>query len=320
MALRTLVGQRTYTHLLDRRRVPAAYEVATSRLLYYVEQGMAVRTPVTAWYERWQSASPLRARDWEAFADPAATTYAAYVQRRAEREVHVREVLRGAAEGGDAELADASKAEMARALGVLRFPRHALMMAAGYVGSLAPTGRVTTMKAFQVGDELRHVHRLAERAAQLGDVDAIARASRADWAEGPAWQPLRRLVEELLATYDWGHAFAALDLVVKPMLDAIVGTALAARAQRAGDAVTREVLRSLAEDAAWHRDCAAALAKTAIAQEPHNREVLAGWIEGWTGRALEACAAMAPALGVDADAGRGALRSLAEACGLGGAP
>jgi len=320
MAVRTLVGQKTYTHLLGARRVPSAYEVATSRLLYYVDQGMAVRTPVTAWYERWQAGSPLRAADWEAFADPAATTYAAYVQRRAERELHVSEVLRGAAEGGDAELPPAYEAELARALGVLRFPRHALMMTAGYVGSLAPTGRVTTMKAFQVGDELRHVHRLAERAAQLGDIDAIARASRGDWAEGAPWQPLRRLVEELLATYDWGHAFAALDLVVKPMLDAMAVTELAARAHRAGDVVTREVLRSLGEDAAWHRDCAAALVKTAVAQEPRNRAVLAGWIEGWAARAAEACAAVAPVLGVDAGVARDAQCALAEACGLGGAP
>jgi toluene monooxygenase system protein E len=320
MALRTLVGQKTYTHLLDQRRVPAAYDVATSHLLYYVRQGMAVRTPVSAWYERYQTGSPLRAAEWEAFADPAATTYAAYVQRRAERELYVTEVLRAAAGEGDSDLPRAWADDVAGMLGVLRFPRHALMMVAGYVGSLAPSGKITTMKAFQVGDELRHVHRLAERAAQLADVDAIAQRSRADWLEGPPWQPLRRAMEELLAAYDWGEAFAALDLVVKPMLDAVAVTALGARARAGGDAATGEMLRSLAWDAAWHRECAVVLAKTAITQEPANRDVLASWVGRWTGRLLEACAAMAPVLQVDAGAASAAQRSLLEACGLGGGP
>jgi toluene monooxygenase system protein E len=318
MAVRTLVGQKTYTHLLAKRRIPAAYEIATSKLLYYLDQGLAVRTPVTRWYERHQSASPLRAADWEAFADPAATTYAVFVQVRAARELYVTEVMKGASDADRALPATWTRA-IARTLGVLRFPRHALMMAAGYVGSLAPGGRITTAKAFQVGDELRHVHRLAERASQLGAVEEIARGSRDDWTAGAPWQPLRRLVEELLATYDWGHAFAALDLVVKPMLDAVAITALAARAQEEGDIVTRDVLRSLGEDAAWQRAWCAALVKVAIEQEPANRAVLSGWIEGWRGRAEDACAAIAPVLGVDAGVAGAAGRSLAAACGLGGA-
>ena len=33
------------------------------------------------------------------------------------------------------------------------------------------------------------------------------------------WQPLRLFVERLLVTYDWGEAFVALNLVLKPMID-----------------------------------------------------------------------------------------------------
>ncbi len=315
MGVRTLVGQKTYSHLLGSRRAPSTYEITTSRLHYYVEQGFSVHTPVTAWYERHQRGSPLRATDWEAFADPAETTYASYTKVRATREVHASELLRGAPEW-DGALAAEQKAATARSLGVLRFPRHALMMVAGYVGSLAPSGRITAASAFQVGDELRHVHRLAERSAQLHAVDAVARDARAGWTGGPGWQPLRRLVEHLLVTYDWGESFAALNLVVKPMLDAVAITALAARAASAGDAVTAGVLRSLDEDAAWQRAWSAALVGVAIVQDAANRSVLEGWIDAWKARTVEACAAAAEALGVESGGVLVAHERLAAACGL----
>jgi toluene monooxygenase system protein E len=318
MGLRTLVGQKTYSHLLGNRRVPSAYEIATSDLLWYVRQGFAIRTPVTRWYDRYQGGTPLRATDWEAFADPAATTYASYTKSRAGREVHADGLLKAAAEW-DRGLATGWQEALCRALGVLRYPRHALMMAAGYVGSLAPSGRITAAAAFQAGDELRHVHRIAERAAQLGDVDTIAAHGRADWQADPDWQPLRALLERLLVTYDWGEALVALNLVVKPIVDAVALGALATRAAEAHDTVTAGLLRSLDEDAAWQRAWTAALVGVAVTQVPENRSVLEGWIAAWRGPAAEACHATARALRLDAGSALAAHDDLLASCNLRGA-
>ncbi|MGH7438706.1 MAG: toluene hydroxylase [Polyangiaceae bacterium] len=293
--MRTLVGQKTFSHLLGKGRMPSAYEVTTSDLLYYVEQGFSVRTPVTRWYERHQTGSPLRATDWEAFVDPAETTYASYTRVRAAREVHAGELLRGAAEWDRALDAD-WRGAVGRALGVLRYPRHALMMTAGYVGSLAPSGRITAAAAFQTGDEVRHVHRIAERAAQLEEVERVAHRGRSDWMTTPAWQPLRALMEKLLATYDWGEALTALNLVVKPAFDAVAIGTLGARAAAANDPVTAGLLRSLEEDAAWQRAWTAALVDVAVAQRPENRDVLAGWEASWKGPAIDACEQAASAI------------------------
>jgi hypothetical protein len=318
MGVRTLVGQKTFSHLLGKRRLPSAYEVTTSDLLWYVRQGFAVRTPVTRWYERYQSGTPLRATDWEAFGDPAETTYASYTKSRAAREVHAGELLKGAPEW-DRSLTAGWREELALALGVLRFPRHALMMCAGYVGSLAPSGRITAAAAFQTGDELRHVHRIAERAAQIGEVDAIARHARAAWQTAPHWQPLRALMERLLGTYDWGEALTALNLVVKPMLDAVALASLAVRAAEARDTATAGLLRSLEEDAAWQRAWTATLVGVALAQVPENREILATWVASWRAPAAEACQTAARALQLDPARSLAAHEDLLASCTLRGA-
>ena len=318
MALRTIVGQKTYSHLMAAKRVPTQYELVTSRLHYYLTHGVSVRTPVTLWYERYQAGSLLQADDWEAFADPAQTTYASYVHLRADREVYAAEVLSRAAEA-DRTLPDAWASAAAEVLGALRFPRHALMMTAGYVGSIAPSSRITAAAAFQMGDEVRHTHRLAERAASLLAAEDVARRSRAIWLTDAAWQPLRRLVEELLVTYDWGESFTALNLVVKPMLDGIATPGLSLRAGATGDRVTRDLLGSLGADASWHRSWTKALVLVALRQQPSNEAPLRRWIAEWRPRAEEAVTSIAPALGVDADAARSVCGDLLASCGLAGA-
>ena len=71
--------RKTYWHLEGARRVPTDYEVATSRMLYYVGRGFEVEVPLSDWYRRYQQGSPLVCDDWDRFADPRETTYAKYV-------------------------------------------------------------------------------------------------------------------------------------------------------------------------------------------------------------------------------------------------
>lgn len=45
--------------------------------------------------------------------------------------------------------------------------------------------------------------------------------TRRHWEEDAVWHPLREAVEKMLIAYDWGEAFAALNLVAKPIFDEI---------------------------------------------------------------------------------------------------
>ena len=84
---------KTYWHLAAARKKPTDYEIATSRLLYYVERGFEVTTPIASWYARHQQGSPLACSDWDGFRDPRETTYTKYTELQAAKEKFVDAIL-----------------------------------------------------------------------------------------------------------------------------------------------------------------------------------------------------------------------------------
>ena len=293
-----MTGPKTYWHLMGARRMPSQYEIATTDLLYTPRSGFAVRTPMNRWTERCWRESPLRADDWERFSDPAAMTYDAYVGSRREAEAYLEGLEAASIEAPP--LSDAWVRRLDRGLAPLRYPCHALMMVAGYLGSVAPSGKIVVAAGMQALDQMRRVHRLAYRLRRVQSEHAeVGRDARGTWERDPAWQPCRELLERLLVTWDWGESFAAAQLVVGPVLDALAFEEHSRVARDHDDGVLARVLGSLGEDGRWHRAWARALVATAIDQRPDNRDVLRGWVEAWRPRAEAAVAALAPVLGGD---------------------
>ena len=282
--------QRTYWHLEALGRRPTDYEIATSRLLYYVGHGFEVTLPMGAWYGKHQAESPLRCADWEAFADPRETTYRKYVEMQKKKELFVDGLFQSMEDTGyDRSLSASWLSTLSRLVGPLRYAVHGLQMAACYVGQMAPSGRIVVAALFQAADEMRRVQRLAYRTRALQATSPEFGAdARERWMSDPLWQPLREVVERLLVTYDWGEALVALNLAVKPAFDDVFMVRLGALAQRQGDDLLGRVLLSLNEDCEWHRAWSRALTQTAVASEPKNRAVLDRWAEVWSPRARTA--------------------------------
>lgn len=284
---------RTYWHLADLGRRPNDYDVGSSRLLFYPERGLSTGAAIRPWLRRYQLASPLQLRDWDAFRDPRETTYASYVQLQRTQEAFVDGVLDAA---DDRRLDPAWLARLGTILPVLRFPCHGLQMVASYLGTLAPGGRVAIACAFHAADELRRVQRLAYRMRQLQHVDAsFGAAARDHWETAPAWQPLRELIERLLVAYDLGEALIALHVAVLPRFDELFVVELAALARRHGDDALANMLHSLGEDCRWHRAYGGALVQLAADERPENRAAIATWRERWdplAARAVTAAAAL----------------------------
>jgi toluene monooxygenase system protein E len=274
--------------------------VATSRLLYYVGRGFEVEVPLTDWYRRHQAESPLACDDWDRFADPRETTYAKYVALQQAKEAHVDGLLRSIEDGDyDRKLDPAWVDTLERLLPPLRYVFHGLQMAAAYVGQMAPSGRVTIVAALQAADEMRRVHRLAYRMAMLRRIrPGFGESGKQLWERDPAWQPLRKLIETLLVTYDWGEAFAALNLGVKPVLDKFVFLGRVAETARArGDYLLGEIFFSLGEDGTWHNVWAQALVTLVTSADAANHAMLAGWTRAWSAAATQAIAPLASELG-----------------------
>lgn len=287
--------QRTYWHFEGLGRIPSEYEITSARLLYHHEHGFAVDTPVARWHRSIWENPTLRGSDWESFTDPLETTYTTYVKRQAAREDFVDALFRSI-EGTDHD----SRLNLewfdllAVSLPVLRFPCHGLQMLAAQVAQLAPTGRIAMLGLFQAADEMRRVQRFACRMRQLQSRDPnFGIESRQHWQAKAAWQPLRRVIETLLATHDFGEAFVALDLVLKPAFDRVFLGGLREVAEAYGDSLLSKLLFSLEEDAAWHHGWARALLAQVLESDAANRAAVGTWIERWTPQVDDAISAAA---------------------------
>lgn len=289
-------AQRTYWHLEGRRRVPSAYELKSSRLLYYPERGLEVQTPGAAWIERYQRGTPLDLAPLADFRDPRETTYTSYVALAREKEAFIDGLLRSAGESGyDARLSEAWLASLERWLGVVLFPCHGLQMVTAYVAHLAPVSEVVIALAFQSGDEIRRVQRLAQRVVILRQTRATFGVhAREAWQTAAEWQPLRRVMEELLVTYDFGEALVRLLLVVKPLFDTFFVEHASRLAEARQDPLLSRLLFSLAEDCRWHAEVTDELVRGLVRGAARNRAHVEGWVRAAYPPLRAALAALEP--------------------------
>jgi toluene monooxygenase system protein E len=273
------------------RRRPSEYEVVTRNFHYHFGRQPAPfdldpGSAINQWYLKYREGSPLAAGSWEGFEDPAQLNYRRYIALQHDREVYAEGVVDSfEALDHDAGLDPAWVDVLARVYLPARFAFHVLQITSLYVGQLGPSAAITNASFFQAADELRALQWIAYRAKSLslthGASLADSAAARSVWEDDPAWQPLREVLERLLLAYDWGEAFAALNLAVKPAFDALFKESLAEAAQAHGDSVTAQLLRESGVDSARSNGWTSALAAYAVAQRAENGAVLDTWIEKW---------------------------------------
>ncbi len=282
--------RRTYQCLEDARRKPTDYQVTSTALLYYPARGFEVDTPVWQHYVQYQKNGQLRSERWDDFQDPAETTYSSYVAERRDQEAFLDRLLERPV--------DVVPKELRPLLGLvsaLRFPLHGMQMVAAYIGALAPSGRITITAAFQAADELRRIQRLCQWLSRSGapaaQLDALGREK---WQQSPAFQPLRRLVEKLLVTYDWGEALIALNGLLKPIFDRLWFEHVAGAAERHHDEVLEKILSSLGDDGRWHEAWFINFSRLALDSETGNAGVLRRVVGEYRPLAAQALQALLP--------------------------
>lgn len=321
---------KTWSLLGDVRRKPSPYEVVTAKFHYHFRRDPAPfeldpEVPLNLWYLKHREGSALMVEDWEGFRDPAKLTYRDYVLRQDKQEVYVDHLIDQHEAAGSAAALDPAWVTTLEHLFVpLRFPLHTLQMTAIYIGQMAPSSFITNCSNFQAADELRRIQRFAYWTKVLanahGDRLADTDTARGPWVGDAAWQPLRELVENLLITYDWGEAFAALDLAVKPAIDQLVNGQLAELARRNGDELLANLLIALRTDSERSRDWGSALVSYATERDASLTGLLDGWKADWQPRAIAACEPLAAMferapVPIPADEVMAAVRSAVESAG-----
>jgi toluene monooxygenase system protein E len=299
---------KTWSLLGDVKRKPSPYEAVTAKFHYHFRRDpapfeMDPETPINKWYLHNREGSPLMVEDWEQFRDPYKLTYKEYVAIQRDRETFVDGLI-DAAEASHAvrQLSPGWVATLRDILVPLRFPLHALQMTALYVGQMAPSSFITNCAYFQASDELRRIQRIAYWTKVLanahGDELAETGTARGPWESAPQWQPLRKVVEEMLIAYDWGESFTALNLTVKPMLDALINEQLAALAAANGDQFLSQLLNEFNHDSQRSQDWSKALVAYSIDRDPALRTVFDGWLARWQPAAKDAVDTLAQSFAI----------------------
>jgi len=123
-------------------------------------------------------------------------------------------------------------------------------------------------------------------------------AHKQTWQEDPIWQPTRELVESLTGIRDWSEALFALTVVFEPLVGELFRSGFVMQAAALqGDFVTPTIMGAGESDAAREQRGARALFTMLAEDETHgagNREIMQGWLDEYTPRAVEAARTLQP--------------------------
>ena len=315
--------RQTFTHIADR----IGPDKAASR---YQEATLNVQADANFHYRpTWDpdheifdaSRSKIVMADWYAFKDPRQFYYATYTPTRARMQETTEADFEFVERRGLAETyaADAKRT----ALDVLVPLRHVAWGANMNNSSICAYGYGTALTApciFQAMDQLGIAQYLTRLGLLFGDVASLDEGKRA-WLDEPAWQQLRRYVEDTFVLADPIELFVAQNLVLDGLLYPLIydkfDNLLAAEAGPTVSMLLRFQADWFAETSRW----VDATIKTAAGESTANAALLNGWATAWRDRAVTALAPLADlALGADAPAALtevvSAFETRAAKCGL----
>ncbi|MEP7300777.1 MAG: toluene hydroxylase [Caldimonas sp.] len=270
-------------------RKPNEYEIVTHAMNHTIgatplEMGPEVHG--NRWLLRHRDGIALKAAKLDVFRDPDQMTYRKYTQAMDEQETYIDGLLQhyGEVRHSDRDLSPAALELLASAMTPARYLGHGLQMISAYVQQLAHSSYLANCAAFQTADQLRRVQRVAYRTRQLADAfpeRGFGAGERQVWEGDADWQPAREAIEKLMLAYDWDEAFVGLNLVVKPVADALFLKAFAGIARENGDELDALLAENLYLDSQrsrrWTIDACRALVQADAGNAAVLRERLAQW-------------------------------------------
>ncbi len=297
--------RQTYNHIAER----LGADKPASR---YIEGTMNVQPDANfhyrpTWDPEHELFDPRRTRlvmqDWYALKDPRQFYYGTYTQARA-RMQEVAEAdfdlveSRGLAERYD----DTARRKALDFYVPLRHVAWGANMNGAYQCAYGYGTAITQPCLYAGMDQLGIAQYLTRLGLLLGNQGELEAGKQA-WLEAPAWQGLRRVVEDTWVLKDWMELFVAQNVVLDGVLFTLAYREVdEALSQQAGPVVSM-LTRFQAE---WAQDAnkwVDAVMKAAAAESADNQTLLSGWYADWRSRVQQALAPVAAlALGADAPA------------------
>ena len=304
--------RQTYNHIAERQGA----DKPASR---YIEGTMNVQPDANfhyrpTWDPEHELFDPRRTRlvmkDWYALKDPRQFYYGAYAQARARMQEVAEADFEFVETRGLADRFDDGARRVALDFYVpLRHVAWGANMNGAYQCAYGYGTAITQPCLYAGMDQLGIAQYLTRLGLLLGTPGELEAGKQA-WLEAPAWQPLRRLVEDTWVMKDWFELYVAQNVVLDGVLFGLAYKEVdQALSERAGPVVSM-LTRFQAE---WAQDAnkwVDAVMKVAAAESPENKALLSEWYAHWRARVQEALAPVAE-LGLGSDGAQALERALA---------
>ncbi len=253
----------------------------------------------------WRSESTrLQHPHWFDFRDPSGLWQRTYVKLQAEQERSIERTVEDAAIAGV--FREFDPVWLNQLLGIhyraWSFFEYGLFRAFSRAQREALADTLGNALCFEAVDRIRHAQSTVLYLMELeASIEGFKdNSGKQHWLNDPAYQPLRELVESLMATEDWAELAFAVNLIIDPITTELgVSRMLRHHAPQHGDPITPAIILTTERDRrrnrAWTEELVRMTTAVAIPAATHNRDVLQSWCDKWTPKAIAAAKGFAPA-------------------------
>jgi hypothetical protein len=317
---------RDFTYIKPRKRRLSEYEAVTCYTQpdpnVFDRQGWYLLTPEgrAAWRPE---STRLQHPHWYDFRDPSGTWQRTYVKLQAEQERAIERIVEDAALAGV--LREIDPLWLREIIGihyrVWSFFEYGLFRAFSRAQREALADTLGNALCFEAVDRIRHAQSTVLYLLELeSNVEGFEdHGAKEHWMNSPAYQPLRLLVESLMATADWAELAFAVNLIIDPITTELgVSRLVRLHGPHHNDPITPAIILTTERDRrrnlAWTEELVRMTAAPGAAHAEENRIVMLDWIARWTPMAIAAAKGFAPLFDRIAPQERSFGDELAAAC------
>ena len=247
----------------------------------------------------WNEDSTLvRASDWWEYRDPAAEWFRPFVKRQADTGRAIEQAIAGAKRASMfADFDSGWAAFLANNFAAFRYADYGLFLVLCQAQREAGSDVVAQPIVFQSIEKDRHAQDITLYCMELEQqIPGFSdRDCKQVWLQAPEWQPLRKLVEKLLATRDWAEINLVVNLLLDPIVTALFLRELMLRsAPLNGDAVTPVIIEGSESDRHIRRASTEAFVTLLLQQNSDNKAIVEKWLTQWQPLVMDAAIAFKP--------------------------
>lgn len=235
----------------------------------------------------------IRMRDWYDFKDPRQYYYGSYTIARAKQQEAADSAFEFAIDNGFVEsLSDTARHLLLKVLLPIRHAEWGANMNNMYMSAYGYGTAFEAACNYAAMDRLGNAQLISRIGLVVGGEDSLEEAKTL-WMQAPAWQPLRKYIEDCFVIKDWFELFVAQNLILDSFLHPLLFIHVQKLASKDGSPfyglATKFIQDWSGETTRW----VDALVKAAVGESEQNKALVSEWVAGHMAKALEVVAALA---------------------------